>query len=166
MPFSIGRNQGLLQLTGHAKLFVPPTKINSKCQKIYHQNQNGHAELFVLPSKMTQADLSSENPDNPLSCTSGTTPGMMIMVGQFPFKIRRWPRRTWVLHDFPPPSSIVGAQLSLVGQFVPHQLPPHSCPPSPRWPRHTCVLHHHPLSSIICPGWASLVKCCSYGPLR
>ena len=89
MPFSIGRNQGLLQLTGHAKLFVPPTKINSKCQKIYHQNQNGHAELFVQPSKMTQADLSSENPDNPLSCTSGTTPGMMIMVGQFPFKIRR-----------------------------------------------------------------------------
>ena len=65
MPFSIGRNQGLLQLTGHAKLFVPLGKVNSKCQKHIIKSSNGHAKLFVPLSKMTQADLSSENPDNP-----------------------------------------------------------------------------------------------------
>ena len=65
MPFSIGRNQGLLQLTGHAKLFVPPGKVNSKCPKNIIKSSNGHAKLFVLPSKMTQADLSYETPDNP-----------------------------------------------------------------------------------------------------
>ena len=49
MPFSIGRNQGLLQLTGHAKLFVPPSKINSKRQKIL--------STFVQNLEMTHADL-------------------------------------------------------------------------------------------------------------
>ena len=120
--------------------------------KKYCQNCNGHAKLFVLPSIKNKYCQQISKLDGdlgwPQSCMTRQPPFQppvehtapwMIMVGQLSFKIRRWPRQTWVLHDLLPlpPSNIVGAQLSLVGQFVPHQLPPYySLSPtcSPIWP--------------------------------
>ena len=54
----IGRIQGLLQLTGHDKLFVPLGKIDSKCQgkrlpglcKIFF-NKNSHQDVKTPQKK-------------------------------------------------------------------------------------------------------------------